>query len=188
MEANGIIAIPAVLPTRGMIFNDKFDLSNKAFQEFSQQDAIAAYTATIEFLREAGFPTPDLYEAVLKSDKQFTYLRETHWNHDGAQHIAKALADVIKTLPEYQQIPKEDFESFPANIDSILGNLSQPAMKACPGLSIPPESEQRFETKRVSEPIAQGLFDDTTPPVILFGTSNSVSSNFAGFLEDALEL
>ena len=196
LEAQGVALIAAVLPKRGSVYPDKLDRRKEVFATYNDARARASYRAFLGDLRAAGIRTPDLTEAVHRSEGSFYFKRDGHWTSVGARRAAEAVASFIKPLPAYAELEKATFRTRSLGQVTQKGFLQERAEKLC-DLSIPDEKLTIFTTELETTglPTGAALFGDLgPPPVTLVGTSNSKrlpdkpDLNFSGFLREYLGL
>lgn len=178
-------------PIRGLVHADEMYRRYKGKYGMNNPNlSWSNYEAMLDNLRKNGF-----YVAGVSRDKapeDFFYRRDHHWTASGARATAESVAEVVKQIPAYSQIPKQEYQSVeqePVEYDSSFGKAFR---KMC-DTSLPTEVIKPFETTPKDSGSDQAsLFGDggSNPQVILLGTSNSVQetsqANFEGFLKEKL--
>lgn len=147
------------------------------------------YTAALEGLRRAGVPVVDLATplAQVQRAKPVYYRTDTHWNQEGAEIAAQAIAKHIQPMlagvgdTRFETMPQGAEAERPGDLLRLMGLES--VANAWRPL---PDRETPLATRQVSEDSAVGLFGDATVPVVLTGTSYSQRGNFHGALQQAL--
>ncbi|NBX65406.1 MAG: alginate O-acetyltransferase [Proteobacteria bacterium] len=184
-----VILLP---PTQGGAVNGEF-LSEEAIKKYGFTPVLAKqnYTAAIASLKTAGINAVGVTD--YPEGKAFFYRRDHHWSPDGAKASAKKLAEFVKTLPAYASLPKTSFVTKEIGKEDYKGAYVKAFMTVCKKRP-PAEKAPKFKTEPAEQKSGEAdLFgDNTEPPVVLVGTSNSAPtpnvSNFDGFLKEALSL
>jgi alginate biosynthesis protein AlgX len=154
---------------------------------YSAAKARAGYRFFIHQLEKAGIKTADLSGAPAEVG---FYLRgDHHWSPDGAAWAAQRVADLLKKLPAYRSLPKQDFETITSQIKPpSRGSLEEFVQKNC-DINIEAAAKPAQVTV-IKTPGPEGLLrDNPFPLVTLLGTSNTAKDdefNFAGALKTAL--
>src|SRR5690606_1138523 len=175
--------------TRGMMHGEHLRPGDVKKYNYAQGPAWDSYNAAAESIRKTGFHAVTLPRP--EPGTPFFYKRDHHWAPDGARIAARALADHVKTLPEYADIPKTAFTTRAGEPADFTGVSKKVFQKLC-GTRQQPERITRAITERADGASgAEDLFGDPAPPqIVLLGTSNSTPepshANFAGFLKEAL--
>ena len=171
-------------PTRGLVNREKLTAEEKASFDFDL--AKQNYLKAIDGFRKAGIWTPDLSplfdEQGVETDYYFK--ADHHWTPNGADRTAKLVAETLKQIPGFDDIPKKDFESKVVGLLPKAGTLHKTAAQFC-GTTYATQYVDRYETEAAGEAGADALFgDESNPQIALVGTSNSGPAyNFAGFLQ-----
>lgn len=147
------------------------------------------YATALEGLRSAGVPTVDLLTAMAPAaaTQQLFYSTDTHWNQDGADLSAQAIAADVRRLAT--DLPAAQFATqAAATPEARVGDLLRlMGLSDVPNWMRPnPDIEATRTTERTSPPAEGGLLDDVGSPVVLVGTSYSRRANFHGALQQHL--
>lgn len=181
LEKQNIKLVIALLPTRAMMHEG---MQNHAGYDRSR--AIESYKKLAENMEATGITVASLNE--FSGFKDYFYKRDHHWTASGAKHMAGLVAEEIKKMDAFKDVPKMTFKTEAGEDINHMGTFAEFAEKAC-GMTIEPEKVKKYST------FAQGGADDLTgdapaPEIILVGTSNSTDSasraNFDGFLKEAI--
>ncbi len=184
LKRKGIDLVVVYQPTRGLVNREKLNPQEKA--SFNFELAKKNYQATIAQFRKAGIYTPDFSPLFDEKEEHPYYFKgDHHWTPYGAMRSAKIVAQTLKEIPAYNDIPKKEFESKRVGLLSKLGTFHKAAAQLC-GSSYAPQYVDRFETEPVGDSGGGDLFGEGgDAQVALVGTSNSGPAyNFAGFLEE----
>lgn len=189
-KRRGIELVILMPPTRGLVHQD--NLTPETRQKYGIEDTNSIwenYGQSLESIRKRGLHVVGIERPAAGSS--FFFKRDHHWNPDGAQAGAKAVAAYIKTLPVYDTIPKVEYATRDVGPYDFEGVSKKVFKKLC-------NTEQLSEriTRTVTEPVSEvgaenDLFGDVrNPEIVLLGTSNSTMepsfSNFEGFLKQEL--
>ena len=155
-------------------------------RENGNTDSLQKYLHTLNEFRQAGIQVPAYEQLLLQADEQttesFFFKRDLHWTSVGARKTADFVADEIRKLPLFHQLPEQRFVTQTQGWLKISGELNNQSGAACGGQRYPLEYTPLFVTRAVSE--------NTDKPnhILLVGSSRSVDSrfNFNGFLQQAL--
>lgn len=166
----------------------------------------ANYRDVTDRLNDAGVAAPDLMAAMLTSgpDDRVFFRSDFHWTPAGARLAAKAIGEMIRSLPAYAEVTPVAFTSTEAASEIAFSGLRRELQTFCKD-TLPQAEATTWVTTRTGaevndasdifadapEPVAEGGLDifgtDTAETsVALVGTSFSDSSinNFAGFLSE----
>lgn len=146
------------------------------------------YPTALQGLRAGGVHTVDLLGVMAPASAQHLfYATDTHWNQDGADLAAKAIAaQVHATVPD---LPPTQFATTAAasQVARVGDLLRLMGLADVPDWMRPnPDQEAVRKTARTSPPAQGGLLDDLSVPVVLVGTSYSQRANFHGALQQHL--
>ncbi len=175
----GMELVVALLPTRGMMHHDRIDYPYYDFDK-----AIGSYNELVKTLKELGISVAAVDD--FKEGQDFFYKRDHHWNAAGAKLLAEKVAEEVKKMPVYADIPKINYKTESKDTLEHEGTFSDFANEVC-DLSIPTEQVPAYKTYESSA--GEDLFDDKArPDILLVGTSNSTQvashANFDGFLKE----
>lgn len=176
----------------------------------------ANYQDVTDRLNAAGVPAPDLMSAMLEAepDEKVFFQADFHWTPDGARLAAKAIGDMIRSLPAYSDVTPVEFTSQPADPEIAFSGLRRELQTYCKE-TLPEVEATTWVTTRSTEGelSAADIFADDgseaaatdsdvetaegevldifgsgsdEASLVLVGTSFSDSSinNFAGFLSE----
>lgn len=189
LQDKGITLIVAIIPPKGIVMPENMPDDVASYVEFDAPKALQSYKDMIAQMRAAGvnFVGVDSFD----SEKPFFLRADQHWSQAGTDRMAKAIADYVKTLPVYQELPKQKFETVIKGPFSYQGKYTEALRKIC-GVTTANENDVQAVTSPAQvQANASDLFDDKpVPKVVLVGTSNSkreYDSNFDGALKQYLE-
>nr|BFE94451.1 hypothetical protein GCM10020185_49870 [Pseudomonas brassicacearum subsp. brassicacearum] len=142
---------------------------------------------------QMGYVVPDLSPLTNESLPEtlpahdFYFRGDQHWTPYGAQRTAKIVAEKVKQIPAFADIPKREFETKKSGRMGKTGTLHNMAGQLC-GTSYAIQYMDQFTTEPKGEAGDGDLFSDSgNPQITLVGTSHSGKNyNFAGFLEEAI--
>lgn len=184
LKAKGVELVIVYQPTRGLVNREKLTDEEKVGFDFDL--ARQNYLKAIEGFREAGIWTPDLSPLFDEQgvDTDYYFKADHHWTPNGADRTAKLVAETLKQIPGFDDIPKKDFQSRVVGLLPKAGTLHKTAAQFC-GTTYATQYVDRYETEADGAASADALFgDDSNPRIALVGTSNSGPAyNFAGFLQ-----
>lgn len=183
LKKRGTDLVIVYQPTRGMLHADKLPASLR--KTYNRDLATFSYALTLQRFRNAGLIAPDL-TAVLRmpNDPPYFFRGDHHWTPYGSQRTARIVADAIKAMPSYRQLPKVKFTTERVGLLAKKGTIYKAATLIC-GNGYAEQYVDRFAT---SSDAGDDLFgEQQMPEVALMGTSNSDTPyNFAGFLSEDL--
>jgi alginate O-acetyltransferase complex protein AlgJ len=122
------------------------------------------------------------------------YRTDTHWNQAGARLAAQAVAAQLAPLraslreTRFATTSAPEDEPRAGDLLKLMGLAGWPQL---PAALRPPDDRERPVTTAAApaaSAVSAGLFDNPVPPVVLTGTSYSLRANFAGFLQEALQV
>lgn len=169
-----LVIVP--FPTRGMAasqFIKDYD--------FDRDVAFQSYNALIQDLEKSGMSVAGYQRA---ESSNFFYKHDHHWSAEGAKATAQIVADKIKSLGAYKDIPQKKFSTERIEEKPFQGRFAKFVEKNCQGVAFN-ETIKTYKTYTTDE----DLFGDAVEPeIILIGTSNSDNeasqANFEGFLKE----
>ena len=110
--------------------------------------------------RQAGIWTPDFSPLFDEKEEHAYYFKgDHHWTPHGARRSAKIVAETLKQVPGFEEIPKKQFESKRVGLLSKLGTFHKAAAQLC-GNSYATQYVDRFETEPVGASDSGDLFGD----------------------------
>lgn len=184
LKRKGVELMVVYQPTRGLVNREKLTPEEK--QKFNYDLARKNYLKTVEDFRKTGIWVTDLSPLFDEKnvDTAYYFQADHHWTPMGADRTAKLVAETLKQVPGFSDIPKKEFASKRTGLLPKAGTLHKTAAQLC-GTSYPIQYVDRYETEPVGEASGDSLFgDDSDPQITLVGTSNSGPAyNFGGFLE-----
>lgn len=173
-------------PPRGLA--DAHQLTPEQFERYDYEGARASYAAALDRLRQSGAIVPAL-DRLIVLDKGYDYYfrRDHHWSPAGAERTAQVIAETLKALPLYAQLPRKQFVTRSQGLIAKPGTLQKVAAQICGG-----GWSMQHVMGYATEPAEGGdlLGDEAAPEVVLVGTSNSDDIggyNFDGYLEQHLQ-
>jgi alginate biosynthesis protein AlgX len=188
----GIYLVIASVPMRGLINSDFFSPQEQVLQSYDLVAARQDYLDIIMLFESAGIIIPNLLDGILSNPevKNFSMKRDPHWSPTGARIVALLLANVIKEVEGFNDLPKREFETQATETLQLLGRASEVLEKACPDIAKNYTLEETLEKFITVEKEGASLLGDTGKSgVTLVGTSYSDGIrpfNFAGFLREFL--
>lgn len=184
LKAKGVELMIVYQPTRGLVNREQLTADEKA--NFDYDLAKKNYLDAVAKFRKAGIWVTDLSPLFDEKDvgTDYYFKADHHWTPAGADRTAKLVAETLKEIPGFNDIPKKEFESKVVGLLPKAGTLHKTAANFC-GTSYATQYVERFETEPVGEAGGDSLFgDESNPQIALVGTSNSGPAyNFGGFLE-----
>lgn len=185
LRARGTELVIVYQPPRGLMDSEALTPDQRAAYDFRR--ARVNYAAALAKLRGTGVTVAPLDRLVDKPEPyEYFFRRDHHWTPTGAEHTAQLVAEAVKKVPAFAQVPHKDFETHPAGIIAKPGTLQKIATQICSG-TYSMQYVPAFTTD-----VAGGgslLGEEAAPEVGLVGTSNSDSKggyNFAGYLKQYL--
>lgn len=194
LAENGTTLIFVPIPTKSVTMPDYLP-EEAALYGFDLGIATAVHDDILDRLNAAGVITVDAREAMMEAEELPFFKADFHWSHIGARHTAEAIAEKIKSLPEYADLDHTPFETVEEGIEISFSGMRRDLQEHC--VKTLPEAEIMTYSTTQTEEIDLGdggldLFgeDDLTIPIALLGTSFSDSpvNNFPGFIAQYTEL
>ena len=182
-KSKGVELVVVYQPTRGLVDRNKLFPADR--DKFQYDKALQNYQAMLKRFASMGFNVPDLSPLTNEQQAHDFYFRgDQHWTPYGAQRTAKIVAETVKKMPAFADIPKREFETHLSGRMGKTGTLHNMAGQLC-GTSYAIQYMDQFTTEPKGEAADGDLFGDAgTPQITLVGTSHSGKNyNFAGFLE-----
>lgn len=188
LRSKGSELVIVYQPTRGLVHPDKLRPEDR--RRFDYDGARANYAEALRRFREQGIWVPDLTPLLAESgDEPYFFRGDHHWTPYGAQRTARHVADTIKQIPAFADVPRQAFESQRNGLLGKRGTLHKAAGQLC-GTSYADQYVERFVTEPVGDEASSSddLFGEQgDPQIVLVGTSNSGEAyNFPGFLREYL--
>jgi alginate biosynthesis protein AlgX len=184
----GIELVVVYQPTRGLVHRGK--LTPEVRAGFNFDLALANYRAALGHFGQLGIHAPDLSRLVDEHEEHAFYFRDdAHWTPYGAQRTAKVVAEAVRRLPAFANIPRRVFVSRLTGRNTLgtPGTLRDTASQLC-NANFAADHVDRFSTEPKEEASGDDLFGDSNnPQIVLVGTSHSGPAyNFSGFLQEYL--
>jgi alginate biosynthesis protein AlgX len=182
-KSKGVELVVVYQPTRGLVDRNKLFPAQR--DQFDYDKALKNYQAMLGRFAAMGYHVPDLSPLTNEQQAHDFYFRgDQHWTPYGAERTAKIVADTVKKVPAFAQIPKREFETHLSGRMGKTGTLHNMAGQLC-GTSYGIQYMDQFTTEPKGEAADGELFGDAgTPSITLVGTSHSGKNyNFSGFLE-----
>ncbi|MBT8768150.1 alginate O-acetyltransferase [Metapseudomonas boanensis] len=183
LKARGVELMIVYQPTRGLVNREKLTPEEKAAFNFDL--AKKNYLAAVEQFRKAGIWVTDLSPLFDEKgvDTDYYFKADHHWTPAGAERTAKLVAETLKQIPGFDDIPKKDFQSKVVGLLPKAGTLHKTAGQLC-GTTYATQYVDQYETEAAGDGGDSLFSDESDPKVALVGTSNSGPAyNFAGFLQ-----
>lgn len=180
LKHNGVELLMVYQPSRGLLHGDKLTPAERA--GFDQAQARDNYRAALARLRELDIWVPDLASLMQApaDAPEYFFKGDRYWTPQGAERTAQLVAQTVKRMPVFSQLPQQRFHSRPVGLVARSGSLQRAAELIC-GSGYPRQFVQGY----ITEPGATGRL--APAEVVLVGSRNSSEAfNFAGFLEQHL--
>lgn len=187
-KSKGVELVVVYQPTRGLVNRNKLMPTER--DKFDYDTALKNYQAMLGRFAKMGYHVPDLSPLTDESDTtgnsahDFYFRGDQHWTPYGARRTAKIVAQTVKKVPGFADIPQREFETKITGRMGKTGTLHNMAGQLC-GTSYAVQYMDQFSTEPKGEAADGDLFSDAgNPQITLVGTSHSGKNyNFAGFLE-----
>lgn len=185
LQKQGVELLVALVPDKARVHTPQ--LTSQTYPHWYAQ----RYAQILELASKDGVAVVDLASAMqgATADAPLYYRTDTHWNQDGAQRSAQALAEAAKQRG--LSAPPTTFEMVAqgAAQERVGDLLRMMSLGDSPNWTRPnPDSEVAQELRKTSAPSATvGLLDEVSVPVVLVGSSYSQRANFHGYLQRALQ-
>ena len=187
-KSKGVELVVVYQPTRGLVNRNKLMPTER--DKFDYDTALKNYQAMLGRFAKMGYYVPDLSPLTDESDAtgnsahDFYFRGDQHWTPYGARRTAKIVAQTVKKVPGFADIPQREFETKITGRMGKTGTLHNMAGQLC-GTSYAVQYMDQFSTEPKGEAADGDLFSDAgNPQITLVGTSHSGKNyNFAGFLE-----
>lgn len=147
------------------------------------------YDRALRGLRGAGIETVDLWEVLAPAARQqpVFYRSDTHWNQQGADGAAQAVARRVRDMAPHLPVAPYRTETSATSETRVGDLLRMMGLGDVPDW-LRPDADVEFvqTTALVGQKVSVGLMDDVSVPVALVGTSYSRRANFHGALQQHL--
>ena len=189
--AKNVQVVIAVQPTRGMMHRDKVRADSAyGFDFASARRNLARF---LDQLRAGGALVPDILPLVDSPPQpDYFFRRDHHWTPTGAQATARIVAEAVQQQPFYAGLTKKDYRTEPSVMVPKDGTMSRALKKIC-GNNYGFQYVRGFQTVPAGDDSSALFEEESTPEVILVGTSNSANRdddsknyNFDGYLKEYL--
>lgn len=179
----GTELVLVVIPPRGLVHDEKIDFTHELAKDYDINSARDDFKNVLQQLERSSIavalaPDFDLID-------EYGHATDHHFNYAGASIMSEQTAEVIKTLPVYQEIEKKDFKSETGENVTFNGTFYRPIKEIC-GHKLTPQTI----TEKITISTNEDLFESVTPEIVLVGTSFSVpgssKSNFVGQLREMI--
>jgi len=182
-KSKGVELVVVYQPTRGLVNRNKLMPAER--DRYDYDKALKNYQAMLGRFAKMGYHVPDL--SPLTNEKQahdFYFRGDQHWTPYGAERTARIVADTVKKITAFADIPRREFETRISGRMGKTGTLHNMAGQLC-GTSYAVQYMDQFSTEPRGEAADGDLFGDSgNPQITLVGTSHSGKNyNFSGFLE-----
>lgn len=192
LKKKNITLVLFFIPTRGMTaYNYVSDHDKQKFSLIDKKENWKSYGERIDTLNQKGIISLGFQEShgLYPEDLFFKY--DHHWRPEAAQMAAGIITAIIKAMPTYQEIEKENFITKQDSTKEYKGTFAKVYKKLCNTI-IPTERVKNFITTSTKNNNDEALFgNDKTHDIVLVGTSNSFNetshSHFDGFLKTSLQ-
>lgn len=185
-KRKGVELVVVYQPTRGLVDRNKLLPEQRA--AFDYDRALKNYQAMLGRFSKMGYWVPDLSTLTNENEAHDFYFRgDQHWTPYGAQRSARIVAETVKKIPGFADIPKREFETKVSGRMGKNGTMHAMAAQLC-GNSYAIQYIEQFSTEPKGEAGDGDLFGDSgNPEIALVGTSHSGKNyNFGGFLQEYL--
>lgn len=183
LKSRGVELLVVYQPTRGLVNRNKLRAEDQARFDFER--ALRNYRQALSRFEEIGLWVPDLSPLADEQEEHpFYFRRDQHWTPYGAERTARLVAETVKRIPGFADIPRKEFVSKRIGLMGKTGTMQNVASQLC-GTSYPTQYIDQFATEPKEESGSDDLFGDGgNPQIALVGTSHSGKNyNFGGFLE-----
>lgn len=182
-KSKGVELVVVYQPTRGLVNRNKLLPAER--ERYDYDKALKNYQAMLTRFAKMGYFVPDLSPLTNEHQAHDFYFRgDQHWTPYGAERTAKIVAETVKKIPAFADIPRREFETKVSGRMGKTGTLHNMAGQLC-GSSYAIQYMDQFSTEPKGEAGDGDLFGDSAnPEITLVGTSHSGKNyNFSGFLE-----
>ena len=182
-KSKGVELVVVYQPTRGLVNRNKLLPAER--ERYDYDKALKNYQAMLTRFAKMGYFVPDLSPLTNEQQAHDFYFRgDQHWTPYGAERTAKIVAETVKKIPAFADIPRREFETKVSGRMGKTGTLHNMAGQLC-GSSYAIQYMDQFSTEPKGEAGDGDLFGDSAnPEITLVGTSHSGKNyNFSGFLE-----
>ncbi|NKF22429.1 alginate O-acetyltransferase AlgX-related protein [Solimonas marina] len=132
LRARGSELVIVLQPPRGLMDPDMLTTAERARYDFAT--AKQSYANALARIRLSGAQVAPL-DTLVNEHKGYEYFfrRDHHWTPEGARHTAAVVAQTIKSLPAYRQIPQQQYVTKEASLIGKPGTLQKVAAQICGG-------------------------------------------------------
>jgi alginate biosynthesis protein AlgX len=132
MRARGSELVIILQPPRALMDPDKLGDEDRAHYDLGA--AKASYSNALARIRSAGVTVAPI-DSLVNEHKGYEYFfrRDHHWTPSGAEATAKVVAQTVKQMPQFQDIPKLTYATRPNALIGKPGTLQKVASQICGG-------------------------------------------------------
>ncbi|ULH17744.1 hypothetical protein MF271_20265 (plasmid) [Deinococcus sp. KNUC1210] len=160
LKARGTTLVLAPVPPRTFLKGAALDTGNPTQKAFDPAAARTFYLKLVQSLAGAGVPTADLLTGADAAD---TFPKDIHWTPQGAANAAKVVAGVVRGLPAFASLPREEFQTLSTG-SAIRYVTDQPIIakvkELCGSDLTPDQYESETTVPTTGLPAAVGNFGD----------------------------
>jgi alginate O-acetyltransferase complex protein AlgJ len=183
LEQKGVRLVVALLPDKARV--QQAQMPSGRYPAWHEQ----RYGQALKRLRGVGVETVDLWEVMAPEAKRqpLFYRSDTHWNQQGADLAAQAVARRVRELAPDMPAVQYKTETAATTETQVGDLLRMIGLADVPNWLRPdPDAERVQTTVQIGQKVQVGLMDDVSVPVALVGTSYSRRANFHGALRQHL--
>lgn len=188
LATQGVNLVVLPIPSRAVVRPDVLYLEEPLEATFSEPDAVIAYNAFLESLRAEGVAVVDVLSAAKSYDAQGgqTFLkRDLHWTTEGAQAVARETANIVRQVVS-EPLPEAEITLTRTPFDeSHRGQFVNRWLYTHCSYVLSGEPLGTYSVARTSQ--ESNLFGNSSPEVVLTGSSFSGEPYYYDFLADALQ-
>ncbi|NGY04642.1 alginate O-acetyltransferase AlgX-related protein [Solimonas terrae] len=132
LRARGSELVIVLQPPRGLMDVDKLTDAERKHYDFAA--AKKSYAHALQRIRSAGVAVAPI-DRLVDEHKGYEYFfrRDHHWTPDGARHTAAVVADTVRALPAFEDVPRKTFVTHTASLIGKPGTLQKVATQICGG-------------------------------------------------------
>ncbi len=187
LNARGVELVLVMQPPRGLMQAHKLPQNTPV--PYNAKVAESSYAAALEQIRSTGVIVPELEKLpAQEAEDDYFFRGDHHWTPSGSRRTAQVVADRIRSMSAYADLPKKKFETQRDGLLAKRGTMQKAARLIC-GFGASDQYVPRYVTTPAESSSSSALFDEeVAPKVTLVGTSNSEPAyNFGGFISEYLE-
>ena len=177
LNARGVQLVPVIVPDKARVLSDAHKFPRA-------REIETRYQRVLEIIEAAGLPVLLVADDLHAFGAASYYRTDTHWSPEGAQRVARLIADTVPSLVD----PKGRFTTTQTGTSSLEGDLAR-FVETGPFRNLigqRPELRAHYETR--NDQPGLGLFGEAEITIHLVGTSFSAREDihFDGFLKSTL--